>query len=160
MKIRVGANAPAEVVTEMVLPLPMVQWSPRGDWIAFRDGDLLKIVSPDGTQNRLISQRLWQTYGWSKDGTTLYGIASGENHQLILSRIDVATTKESQIADLGPISPAFDLSENFNELPYRGFSLHPDGKSFLVSMLRAKMQIYLMKQSDHTVRPIDRWLGR
>ena len=159
MKRRVGANAPSEILAEMAAPLPMVQWSPRGDWIAFRDGNTLKIVSPDGAENRTISQRPWETYGWSKDGMALYGIASRENHRLILEKIDVATGKESRIADLGPIPPAFDLSENFNELPYRGFSMHPDGKSFLVSMLRARMQIYLMKQSDRTVRLIDRWLG-
>jgi serine/threonine protein kinase len=158
MKIRVGANAASEALAEMAAPLPMVRWSPRGDWIAFRDADALKIVSPDGMANRPVSQRSWQTYGWSKDGTALYGIAYGENHRLILEKIDIATAKESRIADLGPIPPAFDLSENFNEISYRGFSMHPDGKSFLISMLQAKMQIYLMKESDHTARLIDRWL--
>lgn len=159
MKIRVGANAPGEFVAEMAT-IEMPRWSPRGDWIVFRDGEILRIVSPDGKQNRLISQRAWETYGWSKDGTALYGIASGENHRLVLGKIDVATGKESQIADLGPIPPAFDLADTFNEFPYRGFSLHPDGKRFLTSVLRAKMQIYLMKDFDRTVRLADRWWKR
>ena len=159
MKIRVGANAPGEFVAEMAT-IEMPRWSPRGDWIVFRDGEILRIVSPDGKQNRLISQRAWETYGWSKDGTALYGIASGENHRLVLGKIDVATGKERQIADLGPIPPAFDLADTFNEFPYRGFSLHPDGKRFLTSVLRAKMQIYLMKDFDRTVRLADRWWKR
>jgi Tol biopolymer transport system component len=156
MKIRVGANTPGEFVADMAT-LQLVRWSPRGDWIVFRDGDLLRIVSPDGKQNRVINQRPWETYGWSKDGSALYGIASGEDHRLVLGKIDVASGKESQIADLGPIPPAFDLAENFNEYPYRGFSLNPDGKSFLTSALRSKMQIYLMKDFDQTIRLADRW---
>lgn len=159
MKIRVGGNAPGEVLTDMAA-IQLVRWSPRGDWIMFRDGDTLRLVSPDGKQNRLMSQRPWETYGWSKDGMAVYGIASGENHRLLLGKIDVATGKESRIGDLGAIPPAFDLAENFNEFPYRGFSLHPDGKSFLTSMLRAKMQIYLMKDFDRTVRLADRWWRR
>jgi hypothetical protein len=56
--------------------------------------------------------------------------------------------------------PAFDLGENFNEFPYRGFSLHPDGSGFLTSVLRAKMQIYLMKDFDRRGRLADRWWRR
>jgi hypothetical protein len=56
--------------------------------------------------------------------------------------------------------PAFDLAENFNEFPYRGFSLHPDGTSFLTSILRAKMQIYLMKDFGRDRRLGDRWWRR
>jgi hypothetical protein len=159
MKLRVGANEPGQFVAEMVAT-QMVYWSPRGDWIVFRNGDTLRIVSPDGNQNHLISQHPWETCGWSNDGTMLYGIASAENNRLVLAKIDIATGKETKITDLGPIPPAFDLAQNFNEIPYRGFSLHPNGKSFLTSVLRAKMQIYLMNDFDRTVRLVDRWWGR
>jgi Tol biopolymer transport system component len=159
LKIRVGANVAAEFVAEMANLYP-VRWSPRGDWIAFRDGETLRVVSPDGKQNRLISHRPWETYGWSKDGRALYGIARNENHRLVLANIDVATAKESRIADLGPVPPAFDLDYSYDAFAYRGFSLHPDGKSFLTSVLRAKMQIYLMKDFDRRVRLADRWWRR
>jgi hypothetical protein len=112
----------------------------------------LKVVSPDGTHSRVISQHAWETYGWSKDGTALYGIVSDANRRLILATVDVDSAREQQIADLGAIPPAFDLAENFNEFPYRGFSLHPSGASFLTSPLRAKMQIYLIKDFGQ-VRP-------
>jgi eukaryotic-like serine/threonine-protein kinase len=159
MKARVGAHAPAEFIATIATYHP-VRWSPRRDWIAFRDGHTLKVVSPDGRHPRVISQRAWETYGWSKDGTALYGIASDANRRLVLTRIDVDTALEHQIADLGTTPPAFDLAENFNEFPYRGFSLHPDGTSFLTSVLRAKMQIYLMKDFDRGGRLGERWWRR
>jgi eukaryotic-like serine/threonine-protein kinase len=159
MKVRVGANGPAEFIATMATYQP-VRWSPRGDWIAFRDGQALKIVSPDGQYQRVISKRAWETYGWSKDGAALYGIASDANRRLVLATIDVETGHEHQIADIGTMPPAFDLAENFNEFPYRGFSLHPDGSSFLTSVLRAKMQIYLMKDFDRGGRLADHWWRR
>src|SRR6059036_3007822 len=105
----------------------------------------MKVVSPDGTHQRVISEKAWETYGWSKDGAALYVIVSYANRRLAVATIDVDTGRERQISELGTTPAAFDLAENFNEFPYRGFSLHPDGTSFLTSILRAKMQIYLMK---------------
>ncbi len=159
MKVRVGANTPAEFLAYMSRNQP-VRWSPRGDWIAFRDGDTLRIISPDGKQNSVISQRVWETYGWSKDGAGVLGIWYGENRRLALGRVDISTGKETQIADLGAVPAAFDLAEDLSQLSYRGFSLHPDGKSFLTAMFRAKTQIYLMKDFDRTVRLADRWWRR
>ena len=75
MKARVGANTRPELLAYMARNQP-VRWSPRGDWIVFRDGDTLRIISPEGKQNHMISQRVWETYGWSKDGTAVLGIWS------------------------------------------------------------------------------------
>jgi len=44
------------------------------------------------------------------------------------------------------------------DFPYRGFSLNPDGKSFLTSVYRAKSQIYLLQDFNRPLRLIDRWL--
>jgi eukaryotic-like serine/threonine-protein kinase len=159
MKARVGANAPPEFLVYMGTGQP-VRWSPRGDWIAFRDDPALRIISPDGKQNRIVSQRAWETYGWSKDGASIYGIADGENRRLILARIDVANARETTIADLGPVPAAFDLAGPLNEFPYRGFSLNPDGKSFLTSILRVKTQIYLMPDFDRPQRLVERLFQR
>ena len=134
MKARVGGGEPPELLAYMATNRP-IYWSPRGDWIVYRDGDTLRIVSQDGKQNRLVSERAWEAYGWSKDGAALYGIGAGENRRLILARIDVATERERQIADLGQFPPESDfISATSNDLFFRGFSLHPDGKSFLTSM--------------------------
>jgi len=160
MKVRVGSGAPAEFLAAMARIAP-VRWSPRGDWIAYRDGEALRIVSPDGQQNRTISRRMWHIYGWSKDGAALYGIVSGENRRLWLERIEMAVGKETQIADLGPVPAAFDFADTvMNDMPYRGFSMHPDGKSFLTSVVRTRTQIYLMKDFDRTERLVNRWWRR
>ena len=50
----------------------------------------------------------------------------------------------------------FDLIDGLNEFSYRGFSLHPDGKSFLTSVLRVKTQIYLLENFDRPTRLLDR----
>ena len=160
MKARVGGTEPPELLAYMAVNRP-VYWSPRDDWIVYRDGNTLRIVSPDGKQNLLVSRREWETYGWSKDGAALYGIAAGENRRLILAGIDVATRRERQIADLGPFPPGSDFIDAIlGDFSYRGFSLHPDGKSFLTSVARVKTQIYLMKDFDRTVRLFDRWWTR
>jgi serine/threonine protein kinase len=159
MKARIGNNQPSELLAYMSRNEP-VRWSPRGDWIAFRDGESLRVVSPDGKQNRVISRRTWETYGWAKAGTMLYGIADAASGRLVLASIDLEGEREKQIADLGPPPPAFYLAEDQSQLPYRGFSLHPDGKSFLTSIFRAKTQIYLLKNFDRSVRLIDHWLRR
>ena len=159
LKARVGADAAAEFVAYMARGFPPRR-SPRGDWIVFRDGDRLRIVSPDGKQDRIISQRVWETYGWSKDGAGVYGISYTEKRRLMLGRVDVETLKETEIADLGPIPPAFDLVDSLNDFAYRGFSLHPDGESFLTSVLRIRTQIYLMKDFDRSVRLVDNWFRR
>ena len=105
----------------------------------------------------MISHRASETYGWSKDGAALYGIRLSENRRIKLASINLASGQETQIADLGVRLAVIDFGLIVNELPYRGFSLHPDGKSFLTSVLQAKMQIYLMKDFDRSARFADFW---
>ena len=145
MKIRVGANLPPDLVvyTSSVRP---VKWSPQGDWIAYTDPGGLHAVSPDGRQQRPLSSRDWQTFGWSADGKSLYGIASTEDRRLTVGRVELATGNETQIADLGPVPAAMGLGNFHGELAYRGFSLSPDGKSFLTSLFRAKADIWLLAE--------------
>jgi serine/threonine protein kinase/Tol biopolymer transport system component len=158
-KARVGGNAAPDLIAYTSEPQP-VRWSPDGAWIAYRDGAQLRLVSPDGKQKRVVSERKWETYGWSKDGTALYGIAVDEHRHHILARIDVASAHETKIADYGLTGGAVDFGYLLADFPYRGFSLHPDGKSFLTSIYRAKSQIYLLRDFNRPVRLIDRWLGK
>jgi hypothetical protein len=80
--------------------------------------------------------------------------------RLWLMQVDIESRQERRIADLGPVPPEFDLADSINDFAYRGFSLHPDGKSFLTSVLRFRTQIYLMKDFDRRTRLVDRWLQR
>jgi len=159
LKARVGANTQPELVANTSQGRP-VFWSPRGDWIALDDAGGLRIVSPDGKQDRIVSRKAFHTYGWSKDGAALYGITSDENRRLLLDRIDIATQRETKIADLGPVPAAFDFGNMTTQFLYRGFSLHPDGKSFLTSVYRVKMHIWLMTDFDRPTRLLDRWWRR
>lgn len=158
LKARVGANAQPELLALSTLIRP-VRWSPRGDWIAFDDAPGLRLVSPDGKRENIISPHHWLTYGWSNDGTSLYGIAAGENRRLTLVRVDVATGRETKIRDLGLSTAAMDFANFGRGLDYRGFSMNPDGKSFLTSVYRAKMDIWLLEDFDKSTRLID-WLFR
>jgi Tol biopolymer transport system component/predicted Ser/Thr protein kinase len=154
LKIRVGANTPPEFVTYTSAAAPP-QWSPLGNWIAFRDGNRMRMVSPDGKQDRIISSQRWETYGWSKDGASLYGIAADYDRHLILKHFDIAKGSERKIADLGPAPPGFDLANYQGTFWYRGFSLHPDGKSFLTSVYRMQAHIWLMEDFDRPTRLVD-----
>jgi Tol biopolymer transport system component len=151
LKIRVGANTLPELVTYTGGSAPP-QWSPLGNWIAFRDGNQMRIVSPDGKESKIVSGQRWETYGWSKDGSSLYGIVSGEDRHLSLRRWDLATGRELTIADLGPTPPGFDLANDQGNFWYRGFSLNPDGKSFLTSAYRMQTHIWLMHDFDRPAR--------
>ena len=154
LKIRVGANTTPELVTYAESGSP-VAWSPLGDRIAFRDGNRMRIVSPDGKEDRIVAQLRWEAYGWSKDGSALYGIAADENRHLILRRVETASGIESKITDLGAASPGFDLANHQGVFWYRGFSPHPDGKSFLTSVYRMKSHLWLMEDFDRPTRLLD-----
>jgi len=68
--------------------------------------------------------------------------------------------RETKIADYGLTGGAVDFGYLLADFPYRGFSLNPDGKSYLTSIYRAKSQIYLVRDFNRPVRLIDRWLGK
>jgi Tol biopolymer transport system component len=157
MKIRVGANRAPELVTEIAVTNP-VRWSPRGDWIAWNDDRKLTLVSPDGKQRRLLSEKEWFTYGWSKDGSAIYGISMDRKRHLFVSRIEIAGSREDVVTDLGTLPAAMDLARFADDFPYRGFSLHPDGKSFLTSAVDIKGDIWLLQDFERRVGLLDRLL--
>ena len=79
-----------------------------------------------------------------------------------LGKIDIAAGRDGNIADIGPVPAAFEFAETImNEFFYRGFSLNPDGKSFLTSVLRVKTQVYLVDYFDQPTRLADQlWRRR
>jgi serine/threonine protein kinase len=71
----------------------------------------------------------------------------------------VTAALTSQGAILGTQAPAaaFDVAPlSISQFPFRGFSLNPDGESFLTSIYRMKSQLYLMEGFDRPVRLLDR----
>ena len=121
------------------------------------DNTGLHIVSPDGKQDVVISPRRWLNYGWSNDGASLYGIAATENRRLMLARIDVPSGRETTVADIGPLMASMNFAGFEGTFEYRGFSMYPNGKSFLTSVYRARMDIMLLRDFDKPARLMD-WL--
>jgi hypothetical protein len=78
----------------------------------------------------------------------MYGITFGEGRRLIVGRIDLQTARETRVADLGTAPAAIDFGARQGNLPYRGFSMHPDGKSFLTSVLRVKGDVWLLENFE------------
>ena len=159
LKIRVGANHQPELVS-YASDLNPVRWSPRGDWIAWNDGHKLALVSPDGKKHRVVSQQEWLTYGWSQDGNSLFGIGLTEKRHLALDRVEIAGTREDVVADMGPLPPALDMADFQGDFPYRGFSLRPDGESFLTSVLTVKGDLWLVEDFDRRIGWLSRLLRR
>jgi hypothetical protein len=46
------------------------------------------------------------------------------------------------------------------DFPYRGFSMHPDGRSFLTSVLRTNGDIWLLQNFDRRPNLLARLLRR
>jgi hypothetical protein len=74
--------------------------------------------------------------------------------------VEIAPAREDVVADLGPLPAALDLANFQGDFPYRGFSLRPDGKSFLTSVLTVKGNIWLLEDFDRRTGWLDRLLRR
>jgi hypothetical protein len=97
----------------------------RGDWIVWITDKGLALLSHDGARTELLNgDPGWQSYGFSKDGSEVYGICMNEAHRLVTEAVDIATRGVRTVSDLGPA------------VGIHAFSLAPDGKSFLTSLWR------------------------
>jgi hypothetical protein len=52
------------------------------------------------------------------------------------------------------MTPAMEWGAYRGDLPFRGFSMHPNGKSFMTSVLRMKGDIWVI---ENFARPRARW---
>ena len=147
LKARIGGSSGPELVTTATQARP-VRWSPRGDWIASNLVPGIVLTSPDGKRSRKISDLRWLTFGFSNDGDRMYGLRLTGLRRLVLASIDVETGRENQIADLGPMPPSARAVWFKGDLPFRGFSMAPDGKSFLTSIYRDSSSIWMLEGFD------------
>jgi hypothetical protein len=138
--------------------LSMMDWSSRRRR-AITSGparDSFPSLSPDGTTLAFTSGEL----GYDVIDVPLNG--SPTRHVIATARRETAPASAPDGLHFAYVTDRSGLpeAENFNEFVYRGFSLHPDGSSFLTTVLWAKMQIYLMKDFDRAERLADRWWRR
>jgi roadblock/LC7 domain-containing protein len=144
MKTHVGGSgAPVALKHDIALLYP--RWSPSGEWLACRAAPGLVLMSPDGKIRRTLSTRWWMIHGWSKDGQRVYGIRATEQRRLILASIDIRTGAETTAGDLGVYPAALTFGDLLAMVPFRGYSLAPDGKSFVTSIIRARGDIWLLE---------------
>jgi Tol biopolymer transport system component len=144
MKARVGSSDPPTALRNDVGIYP--RWSPTGEWLACNGfGSGIFLISPDGKIRRTLSSKEWMIHGWSKDGKKIYGVRATEQRRLMLASIDVQTAREYMVGDLGAYPAAFTYGGLLAMIPFRGYSLAPDGKSFATSIFRARGDIWLLE---------------
>jgi len=155
LKAKVGGTGAPVLLRDDCGPYP--RWSPDGgSLVCGVDG--LWVISQDGKTRRSNSKHQWTVRGWSRDGASIVGIRV-EDRRVVLAQVDVRSGVEKIIGDLGAYPPAFAYGSLIAMIPFRGFSLAPDGKSFLTSIFRARGDIWLISGFEQDERQTS-WLRR
>ena len=129
----------------------LTSWSPANDWIAYSLGESLNLISPDGKLRRTLSSRKFSDFGFSKDGSQIYGffhntVGTGAEWQLYTLDVKTGADKVLSPVDFPIATPGIS-----------GFSLHPDGKRALTSILKTPFEIWMLEGFD---QPRKTWLSR
>ncbi len=88
---------------------------------------------------RTLTPRKFEVYGFSRDGSQLYGVfqnTTGNGAQWQLYSVNVKTGAEKFLAPI-------DLPASIDNLA--GFSVHPDGKRFLTSVAKFPFNIWMLE---------------
>ena len=110
-------------------------WSPSGEWIYQTWGDKLRLASDDGKTHKVLDSPRTSAVGFSRDGATLYALRRNSEQKWELAELGVPDGREKKITPLDlPLSVTIE-----------GFSLHPDGKSFAISVGTARYDIWLLE---------------
>lgn len=149
-KTRPGTNGEIVELRRDINFLSKPQWSPDGRWITVELQDGLYAVSPDGSEQRLLSPEPWIVHVWAADSRRLLAIRQSDENRLQLASIDLATAAVRVLnPDLGPVPPTTP--------PLRGFSLSPDGTRLLTSIARLRGDIHVLDGFE-AVEPVWRRL--
>ena len=132
-KVRIGGEAPVILRIDGV-PNATPSWSPNSDWITWETDQGFVLVSPDGKQQRLLSDDHWFVHTWSRDGAHIFGIRETEQLRLSLADLDARTGTERILADLGPSPPVNN--------PVKGLSVSPDGLTVVTSLVHLRGDLW------------------
>ena len=110
-------------------------WSPSGDWIATIAKGSLALVPATGGAPRVLSTPGPAAFGFSRDGAILYSVQRGVDRSVQLVSFDVSRGAQTSAVTLPVPSTA----------AVTGFSLHPDGKSFILSVGTGRYDIWLLE---------------
>jgi serine/threonine protein kinase len=115
-------------------------WSPDGRWITIQLPGGFGVVSPDGSQEKILYRGAldWgAASGWSHDGSTLF-IAYLTPQGRVLSAFDIATGRERRLRDLGSLHFSYYAAYG------SGLSLSPDRKSLLGSTANPHFEPWIL----------------
>jgi hypothetical protein len=143
--IRVGTRDPPRMLAHDVGGI-IPAWSPNGAWIAYQTLDAVRLVSPDGERQRYLTTSSIIGYGWtsslvwSSDGGSLYTIRRTADRTLQTIAIDAVTGAVRVISTLGA-----DFFFGTPTDPGLRFTLAPDGKSFLGTIVRTRTDLWILE---------------
>ena len=147
--IRVGTSDPPRMLAHNIAGV-IPAWSPDGEWIAYRGIAAVRLVSPDGARRRLLSPinlsrdrngEEWSSaLVWSRDGGTLYSIRRTEDRNVQMVAIDAVTGAVRVVSTLGA-----DFRFTTPTDPGLRFTLAPDGKSFLGTIVRTRTDLWILE---------------
>ena len=135
-KVRVGSGEGPIVLRTNGVPNATPHWSPRNEWITWETEQGFVMVSPDGKEERFLSDHQWLAHTWSRDGSKVLGIRGTEDLRLALVSLDTRSSGAKVLSDLGPSAPANN--------PVKGFTLSADGRTIATSIVRLRGDLWLL----------------
>jgi Tol biopolymer transport system component len=143
MTVKASGNATPVELKKDVFGI-LSAWSPDGNWITYLDKSGWNLISPDGKNSKLLGNIATPYLMFSKDGKLLYGIEYGvteaDQDRATFFCIDLATMKQKVIKELGR-----DLRPGANSYPEIRFSLAPDGRSFVYSTSKQRLELWMLQ---------------
>jgi serine/threonine protein kinase/sugar lactone lactonase YvrE len=139
VKARVGVATPPVVIRDHITPFAHPQWSPDDQWIACNTPQGLTLLTPDGKMARVLDEDMWPAYGWSRDGSSLYGIKQDPDnlHRFLLAAVDIRSGRRRIInPNLAPVPPV--------NAPLKGFTRVSD-TSFATSFVHVRSDLWLIE---------------
>ena len=133
-KVRVGGGEAPVLLRNDGVPNATPSWSPNDEWITWETKQGFVLVSPDGKQQRRLSDDHWLAHAWSKDGSQIFGIRETEQLRLALAAVDARTGTERILADLGPSPPVNN--------PVKGLTVSPDGLTVITSLVHLRGDLW------------------
>ena len=150
VKARPG-DRPQKIGDSVVVPYSRPQWSPDREAIAFQSPEGLRLIKPDGTDSRLISNEDWLTFAWNPTDNQLYGLRRSDDrvHFSLAALNPVTRTLRPIGHDLGLLPIAYQ--------PIRGFTW--TGHDFATSIAQVKSDIWILDGFGRPPSLLDRFLG-
>lgn len=111
-----------------------VRWSADGKWILYLAPEGLAVISPDGQS---YTKGVFPSYGFSRNGEAAYVVIRDPatlNWQLL--SIEIRSGAQRVLATI-------DLPSTTDQIS--GFSLHPDGKPFALSVISRPRDIWMLE---------------